>query len=203
MPAQPMPLPARLAAIAVFLIAGLSLRAQVDVALALPGAGSAGAVVWALAGYFTILTNLAVAGHMAAVALGWRIEASRAAGLVLSILMVGIVYHLLLARLWSPQGMAWWADQGLHTGTPVAMLLWWVAFAPKRVGWRDLPMWLIWPLTYCAYALVRGAATGGWPYPFLDAGVLGWPAVAVNIVAMLAGFAALGAGIVLAARRLG
>jgi hypothetical protein len=203
MRAEPMPLPARIAAIAVFLIAGLSLRAQVDVARALPGARSAGAVLWVMAGYFTILTNLAVALHMAAVALRWRIGASRAAGLVLSILMVGIVYHLLLADLWAPQGMAWWADQGLHTGAPLAMLVWWVTFAPKDVGWRDLPMWLIWPLAYCAYALARGAATGVWPYPFLDAGVLGWPMVVLNIAGMMAGFAALGAGIVLAARRLG
>lgn len=159
--------------------------------------------IWALGGYFTILTNLVVALHMAAVALRWQIGASQAAGLLLSILMVGIVYHLLLAGLWAPQGMAWWADQGLHTGTPAAMLMWWLAFAPKAVGWRDLPLWLIWPLAYCAYALLRGAVTGFWPYPFLNADVLGWGMVAVHLAGMLVGFAAVGAVIVGLARRMG
>lgn len=196
-------LPARLAALALFLIAGLSLRAQTDVAMALPGAGAVPEVLWRMAGFFTILTNLALAAHMAAVAMGWRIGASRAAGLLLSILMVGIVYHLILARLWSPQGLAWWADQGLHTATPLGMALWWAIFAPKGLGWRDLPHWLAWPLAYCAYALVRGAATGFWPYPFLNADVLGWTAVAVNVLGMLVAFAALGALILRVAGRLG
>ncbi|MFN3971589.1 MAG: Pr6Pr family membrane protein [Gemmobacter sp.] len=193
-----MTIPARLAALAVFLISGLALRAQFDVTYAVAGSGAR--TLWLMAGYFTILTNLLLAGHMAAVAMGWRIGASRAAGMLLSILVVGIVYHAVLAGLWAPQGMAWWADQGLHSAAPLGMLVWWWVFAPKGVGWRDLPTWLVWPLAYCGYALLRGALTGFWPYPFLDAGVLGWPVVAAHVAGMVAGFAVLGTGIVAVAR---
>ena len=76
-----------------------------------------------MAGYFTILTNALVAAHMLLVALHWRISAARAAGLLLSIVMVGLVYHTLLARLWQPDGLLAWADLGLHTGVPLAYAL--------------------------------------------------------------------------------
>jgi hypothetical protein len=105
--------------------------------------------LWFMAGFFTIWTNLGVAGLMFAVARGWRMPGTVAAGMVVSVAMLGIVYHLLLAGLWQPQGWAWWADQGLHTGVPVAVCLWWFAFAEKAVGWRDLPAWLLWPALYC------------------------------------------------------
>ncbi|HMO09752.1 MAG TPA: Pr6Pr family membrane protein [Paracoccaceae bacterium] len=197
---KPMPMSARLSALALFVIAGMSMRLQFDVALARQGGGSVTATLWQMAGYFTILTNLLVALAMAAVAMRWRIGAVHAAALTVAILGVGIVYHLLLARLWAPQGLAWWADQGLHTAVPLGMLAWWWAFAPKTIGRRDIPAFLVWPLAYGASALARGAATGFWPYPFLDADALGWSQVGLNLVAMAAGFAALGAVLILAAR---
>ena len=156
--------------------------------------------LWFLAGFFTILTNLGVAGLMFGVARGWRMPGLVAAAMVVSIVMVGVVYHLLLARLWNPVGAAWWADQGLHSVVPVAVCIWWWGFADKRVGWRDLPLWLIWPAVYCGYALVRGYLTGFWPYPFLDGDALGMARLGVNFLGLLAGFAALGAGVVGVAR---
>ncbi len=195
---QHRPMLPRLLALVLGALALAALRTQFDV---MPPA-DLGAKLWRLAGFFTILTNVLVAGHMLAIAQGWRISASRAAGLVVSIVMVGLVYHAVLARLWSPQGPAWWADQGLHTAVPLATALWWLAFAPKDVVWRDLPVWLIWPLAYCVYAVTRGLATGFWPYPFLDIDTLGPGLVAVNIAALVLAFAALGAGLVLLARRI-
>ena len=193
------PMLSRFVALAVMTLALAALRTQFD---SLPPADLLDSL-WRMAGFFTILTNLLVAAHMAAIARGWQIGASRAAGLVVSIGMVAIVYHAVLARLWAPQGLAWWADQGLHTAVPLATLLWWLAFAPKDVGWRDLPVWLIWPLAYCAYAVTRGLMTGFWPYPFLNIDVLGWGLVAVNVAGLVLAFAALGAGVVVLARRLG
>ena len=169
-----------------------SLRGQFDVMPFAPVVDK----LWTLAGYFTILTNLLVAAAMFAVARGWKISGAVAAGLVMSIALVGLVYHLLLARLWNPQGAAWWADQGLHTAVPLAVILWWAAFAPKDVGFGDLPKWLIWPAVYCAYALGRGYATGFWAYPFLNGDVLGVPMLALNVAGLLGVFAVMGAGLV-------
>lgn len=158
--------------------------------------------LWFIAGFFTILTNLLVAAHMFAVAQGWQISASRAAGLVVSILMVGIVYHAVLAGLWDPQALAWWANQGLHTGVPLATALWWLAFAPKSVMARDVPLWLLWPAGYCLYAALRGIITGFWPYPFLNLDALRPAVLALNIAGLLLAFAALGYGLLTLARRL-
>jgi hypothetical protein len=191
---------ARLCALLIGVLGLAALRAQYD-ALLPPVSGQAlPDQLWFLAGYFTLLTNLLATVALLAVARGWRIGASTAAGLVVSMGMVGLVYHTVLARLWAPQGLAWWADQGLHSAMPLAVLVWWLAFAPKSVSLRDLPHWLIWPAAYCVYALIRGQMTGVWPYPFLDAKALGWPRVALNITGLLAAFTGLGLALIAVAR---
>lgn len=182
----------RLVALLIGTLALASLRGQFD-ALAGPLAFAPLAdKLWFLAGYFTILTNLGVAGLMFAVARGWVMPARVAGGMLVAIVMVALVYHAILARLWSPQGAAWWADQGLHSAVPLAVAGWWLGFGAKDLGWRDLPFWLIWPGVYGAYALLRGGMTGVWPYPFLDADSLGYGAVMLNIAGLLIGFVALG-----------
>jgi hypothetical protein len=193
---------ARILALLIGVLGLASLRAQYDALLPPVSGQSLPWQVWFLAGYFTILTNFAATFHMLAAARGWRIGASRAAGLVLSMVMVALVYHAVLARLWAPEGQAWWADQGLHTAMPLAMVLWWLGFAPKDVTARDLPWWLIWPAAYCAYALIRGQISGIYPYPFLDVAAQGWPAVGLNTAGLLAAFAGLGLGLIWLARRL-
>lgn len=190
----------RFIALLVGVLALAALRAQFDALLEPVAQQAVGQKLWFMAGYFTVLTNLLVAGAMLAVAGGWKISGSLAAGLVVAIVMVGLIYHLVLARLWAPQGLAWWANQGLHTAVPVAFCGWWLAFANKDVGWRDLPKWLIWPAVYGLYAVVRGNLTGFWPYPFVDVSVLGGVQVTVNTAGLLAAFAVLGAGVIGVAR---
>lgn len=186
---------ARIFAFAVGVLGLASLRAQYD-ALAEPVASLAVLdKLWRMAGYFTILTNFLVTFHMLAVARGWRINARQAAGLVVPMVMVGLVYHAVLARLWAPVGLAWWANQGLHTAMPLATLFWWLAFAPKAITRRDLPYWLIWPAVYCGYALIRGQVTGFWAYPFLNADLLGWGMVTANILGLMIGFVLVGLGV--------
>jgi len=189
----------RLAALAVGFLAMAALRAQFDALETVPALGPR---LWFLAQFFTVLTNLLVAGHMLAVAWGWRIGAARAAGLLVSILLVALVHHMLLARLRAPEGVQYWADLGLHTGVPLAMFLWWAGFAPKEVARRDVPGWLLWPVAYCAYALIRGLVTGIWPYPFLNVDTIGWGAVLLTLTGIFAALLAISAAIFWLAGRL-
>ena len=185
----------RLFALLLAAIALAALRAQYDVLPYGPGADSLWQRLWVLAGYFTVLTNVGVTIAMLAVAKKWQMSGAFAAGLMVSIVMVGIVYHLVLADLWNPVGLAWWANQGLHTAVPMGMAAWWLAFAPKSMTRLDIPKSLIWPMLFCVYAVIRGAMTGFWPYPFLDVVHLGSVRVALNIGGLIMAFGMLATGV--------
>ncbi|MES2435358.1 MAG: Pr6Pr family membrane protein [Pseudomonadota bacterium] len=173
---------ARLSAFALAVVGLAALRAQFD---ALTGVALAVDRIWAMAAYFTILTNALLVVHLLAITKGWQIGPRRAAGLMVAIATVGILYHALLASQFPTEGLGWWADLGLHTLMPIGYAAWWLSFAPKNVRWRNVPEWLIWPALYAAYALVRGGLTGFWPYSFLNADVLGWAHVARNLAVLV------------------
>ncbi|MEO5614417.1 MAG: Pr6Pr family membrane protein [Cypionkella sp.] len=172
----------RLTAFALAFVGLAALRAQFD---ALTGVALAVNRIWAMSGYFTILTNALLVVHLLAITKGWQIGARRAAGLMVAIATVGILYHVLLASQFPTDGLGWWADLGLHTVMPLGYAAWWLGFAPKAVRWRDVLQWLIWPALYAAYALIRGSMTGFWPYSFLNADTLGWAHLARNLGALL------------------
>jgi hypothetical protein len=51
----------------------------------------------------------------------------------------------------------------------------WLAFVPKgRVSWRGIVSFLIFPALYGIWTLIHGAATGWYPYPFLNARKIGY-----------------------------
>ena len=56
-------------------------------------------------------------------------------------------------------------------------------------------------LAYLVYALVRGAITGTYFYPFLDAGALGLGQVLINSAVLSVAFLAAGAAVVATGRR--
>lgn len=182
-------------------VAWASLAAQGLVTFHSAGKGDVIATLWIMAGYFTILTNLAVAAGMTWVALGRRLSARQAGGLTLASLVVGIVYHTVLASLWHPAGIAYAADFGLHSAVPGLMLIWWLVRADKAsLDWHDVAAWMIWPLGYLAYALLRQRLSGFVPYPFLDLAKLKLAGVAQSALTMTGLFVLVGAGMLAAAR---
>ena len=143
--------------------------------------------LWRLLRYFTILTNLMLAGLCFWVASGRRVAPFWTAAVALWIAIVGIVYHLLLARDLS--GIEWWPDFGLHTFVPVAYVLWWLAYAPKTgLRFIDGVSWLGWPALYVVYALGRGTLDGVYPYFFLNPVKSGWLGVAGWSVGLCSAF---------------
>jgi len=156
--------------------------------------GSISASVAQMTRYFTILTNLMVMALMGAIALGWRAPRLLILAMVTAIIGVGIIYHVALAHLLDPQGWEIVGDQGVHTVVPVLSAIWWVLFATSRKGdWRRLHWVLVWPLVYSAYALVRGNATGLYPYPFMDLNQISVAILSRNFVVLLLAFWVIGA----------
>lgn len=170
---------ARAGAALVALIAALGLAIQFGVTF--QDTGSPAWALWTLSRFFTIWTNLLVALVFAAIALGRRVPARIIGGLLLSILLVGIVYGLLLRGLQSHAGAGIVANALLHQVTPMAVPLWWMLFAAKGDLRRSDPwMWALYPLAYFTVALVRGAMEDRYPYFFLDIERFGSGRVALN-----------------------
>ena len=195
-------LSARIAALALGTLALAGLRGHFDL-MAEPLASQPVVLrLWDMARFFTLLTTLVLAIAMLACAWRLALPARLAGGLLLSILMVGGVYHLLLEKRWPPIDSSFLVDQVLHTAVPLGMVGWWWAFADKRLGLRGWAWWLAWPLAYVGYVLVRGYATGLWPYDFLNGDILGPVGLVWSIVKMLLAFASMGLAILWLARRL-
>ena len=171
------------------------------------GRGILGGIVVYLS-YFTILTNILVALTLSVPlaapkgALGrFFARPGVATAVATAITVVGLAYFFLLRRIWDPQGWALVADVALHYVVPVLFLLYWGLAVPKGgLRFADIPKWLLYPLGYMVYVLIRGALTGLYPYYFIDASVLGYGAAFVNALGVLVGFVVVAAALVLVAR---
>jgi hypothetical protein len=151
--------------------------------------------------FFTIETNLLVAVVLTIFCARPQAEQfltrpSVKSALVVYIIIVGVVYAVLLRNLWHPHGLQLLADVVLHDAIPVLYPLYWLAFLPKgSLRWSDPAWWLVYPVLYFLYSMLRGAAFGTYLYPFFDAAQLGVAQVWVNGIVLLAVFIWLGVGL--------
>ena len=194
---------ARLAGLAIAFVAlsGLVLR----YGLLLSDAMNFGESGWGVTGnffsYFTILTNLLVVVVFAAPGAGFRSARTRDS-VTLYIVVVGVVYELMLRRLWHLEGIQFLSSVILHDAVPLAVLAHWLFLREgSALKWTDPFAWLAFPLGYLAFALARGAYMGWWAYPFIDASELGYARVMVNAGGLVAMFVALGLAMVVWDRR--
>jgi hypothetical protein len=146
--------------------------------------------------FFTILSSLfaAFVMLMGAVYLiqhrepSHRNELARGAS-VAGMVVVGVVFSLLLRGV-DLGPLRPWINTVVHHIMPVVVVLDWLFQPPRtRLFFREIQHWLIFPLLYLAYTLVRGARVDWYPYPFLNpAGVGGYGGVLLYSVAILAMF---------------
>lgn len=125
--------------------------------------------------YFTILSNL-LAALMFVVSgmIAFRgekpsllVERLRGAATVYMV-TTGIVFAVLLSKY--DLGLTLpWVNMILHQIMPVVVALDWLLVPPRtklRPGlWWS---WLLFPIVYVIYTLIRGPIVGWYPYPFLD-----------------------------------
>lgn len=150
--------------------------------------------------YFTILTNTLVAAVLTcavtereSAARRWFLQPWVSSGIAVSIAVVGLAYSILLRHLWHPEGWQFVADELLHDVMPLLFLGYWWRCVPKgTLRLWHLPLWLIYPLVYFIYALLRGHLLGAYAYPFIDVAALGYPQVLANAGGILVGFVLVG-----------
>jgi hypothetical protein len=146
--------------------------------------------------YFTILSNIVVAVVVTVLALRPAVFTSsgRSGGVwralrldsVLMISITGVVYNLLLAS-GGKTGWDFVSNALLHVLTPIVTVVVWLIAGPRGlIHAGTIPSALVLPLLWAAFALVRGAAIGAYPYPFLDVATNGLGAVLGFIAGIVA-----------------
>ena len=141
--------------------------------------------------FFTHLTNLGLMLVYVAVLTGWRwlgwfARPRTQAAMGGHILLVMLYYHFMLAGRYELEGGLLLASYILHYVAPIFYLAWW-SWRPPHGGlrWDDVPWMLLPGLAYVAWALLRGALTGEYPYAILDVGQVGLPAVAIGVALLV------------------
>lgn len=140
--------------------------------------------------YFTIWSNIAVAVSTTLLATRpdldtfWR-RVLRIDG-VLMITITAIVYAVLLAPTDVVEGWSRLTNPWLHVVTPAVTIVVWLLVGPRgRVTWRVVLASLALPLAWIVWMLLRAAATGAYPYAFLNIAHHGLGPVVTTLAAIL------------------
>jgi hypothetical protein len=132
--------------------------------------------------FFTVLTNTFIAMDSIILFIKgesrWSnslVHSSLETCLAVSILFVSAGFTLLLRNFVHFTGTELLADNILHYAVPTAFLLYWCLFTSRHeLPWSHAAWWLLYPFSYFLYARVQGWRTGLYPYPFIDAGRIGY-----------------------------
>jgi len=119
--------------------------------------------------YFTVENNILVVLALLLGAVGVRADKFRSA-VTVYILIVGLGFAALLSGLDGVEFTAVpWDNAVLHYIMPIAMAIDLLLDRPRvRIAFKRALVWLLFPLIYVVYSLVRGNLTGWYPYPFLN-----------------------------------
>lgn len=151
--------------------------------------------------FFTILTNLLVAIYFTSLIFkiknGFYAIINKPGALTaitVYITSVGLGYQILLRHIWQPTGLQMIVDELLHTLIPIMVIIYWYLYEIKSLAtYKQILKWLIYPLIYLAYILIRGKVSSFYPYPFVDVGNLGLSKVLINCTLLITLFAGLSA----------
>ncbi|TDE94928.1 hypothetical protein EXU48_09085 [Occultella glacieicola] len=150
--------------------------------------------------YFTILSNV-FAAVLFAVSLVRPVPDGVRGAAVTFLLLTGVVANTLLLGV-EVQTPAY-ANVVLHMVVPVLVLVDWLVAPPRtRLTTKHLLAWMLIPIAYLVYSLVRGALVDWYPYPFLDPREQGYGMVAVMSLVVAVAFGACAALVIWSGNRL-
>lgn len=158
--------------------------------------------------FFTILTNSLVAVFFTFGLLGKKGRSlsvlhkpGTLTAVTVYITVVGLVYQVVLRHTWNPTGLQKIVDELLHSVIPVMVIIFWYLYENKAsVKFGQIPQWLIYPLIYLVYVLIRGYFSGFYPYPFINVSQIGWQNTGVNSAAITVVFIGISAALIKAGR---
>lgn len=140
---------------------------------------------WNFFSFFTVESNIIAASALFVGAFALLIherprwvDALRGAA-ALYMLITGIVFSVLLSGL-DPNILTAvrWDNTVLHYIMPAVLVIDWFIDPPKhRFVFSKAMYWLVYPISYVVYTLVRGVFVEWYPYPFLDPATNGYAGV--------------------------
>lgn len=154
--------------------------------------------------YFTILCNSLIAISLTFSAFFSKTKLgdffsslSVKTAVALYIFILFVVYNTVLRGIWKPTGWQLFLDNMLHVAIPILYILYWLFLVDKgKLNWKNGFYWLLFPLFYLIYSLIRGSAVRWYPYPFLNLDKLGFGQVMINTVIMLIVFLISGSALI-------
>jgi hypothetical protein len=125
---------------------------------------------------FTIQSNLFVALWLFVAIIFYKIKEKPVVlnpvfrgAVTLYVTVTFLIYAIILEPIYSPQGWALVSNIGLHYIVPIAFIVdWLITETSNKYKWKYILLWLIYPIMYLIYTLIRGYFTGFYPYPFLN-----------------------------------
>ncbi len=143
--------------------------------------------------FFTILANIFVAISLTVVTVDLNTSICRfcrradtITAINVYIIVVAVIYNIILRPLWNPDGLQKLVNEMLHSVIPALYFLFWILFVPKKgFTWLHSLPWLIFPLVYTVFIVLRGNYTGYYPYPFINVAAIGYPQAVANGVWIL------------------
>jgi len=149
--------------------------------------------------FFTILTNSIVAIYFTFISFKIKNRfleiinrRDTLTAITVYITIVGLVYQILLRHIWQPKGMQRIVDELLHTLIPLLVIIYWYLYENKSLlSFKQIPKWLIYPICYLVFILIRGYFSTFYPYPFVDITHLGLSKVLINSILLVLLFAGL------------
>lgn len=147
--------------------------------------------------FFTILTNLLVGVFFTLFYMNQKkntfstlLKPESLTPVTVYITIVGLVYQFALRHVWEPKGLQKIIDELLHSIIPLLVIAFWCFYENKKaIQYKSILQWLIYPIVYLVYILVRGFFSNFYPYPFVDVANLGFQKVMFNSTILLLFFA--------------
>jgi uncharacterized protein YacL len=145
--------------------------------------------------FFTIESNIfaVIVLILSALALAYgkhskRLDMLRSAN-TLNIIVVGLVFTLLLSGIKDAEFTAVpWDNTVLHYIMPIVIALDWFIDLPKvRIAFKQALVWMVFPVVYVVYSLIRGRIVGWYPYPFVNPSQHGYAGVAITSIVIALG----------------
>jgi hypothetical protein len=142
--------------------------------------------------YFTVLSNVLAVGTLVTCAVASAPESrcfTWIRGLATTCMVItGVVYAALLSGI-DVQLNVMWINRVMHLVLPIVLTLDWLLVPGTPGGRSRWAQWLIAPLIYGGYTLVRGPIVDWYPYPFIDPREHGYAAMSAILIGVFAAMA--------------